>query len=87
MQFFVRFFVLCLIGVNSLSLGVFAQNADIFPDLPLGVIDGQNGLCRDQSRLYVDALRNLSLWAYESKYYTQKLDVAFLNFILKTFLI
>ncbi|KAH1014684.1 hypothetical protein HUJ05_012526 [Dendroctonus ponderosae] len=63
MQFFVRCFGLCLIAVNS--LGVFAQNVDIFPDLPLGVIDGKNVLCRDQSRLYVEALRNLSLWAYE----------------------
>lgn len=41
---------------------------DIFPELPLEVIDVDDVLCRQQSRLYVEALKNLTLWAYESKY-------------------
>lgn len=41
---------------------------DIFPELPLEVIDVDDVLCRQQSRLYVEALQNLTLWAYESKY-------------------
>ncbi|KAF7280195.1 hypothetical protein GWI33_006300 [Rhynchophorus ferrugineus] len=48
------------------------ENVDIFPPLPLGVIDGKNVLCRDQTRLYIDHLRNMSLWAYEIRDSTAK---------------
>jgi len=51
--------------INSINRGKFV---DIFPELPLEVIDVDDVLCRQQSRLYVEALKNLTLWAYESKY-------------------
>ncbi|XP_066262738.1 nose resistant to fluoxetine protein 6-like [Euwallacea similis] len=43
------------------------KNVDIFPELPLGVIDGTDVLCREHSRMYIEALKNLTLWAYEMR--------------------
>ncbi|CAG9764782.1 unnamed protein product [Ceutorhynchus assimilis] len=68
MHFFARSLLLLLFSVNL----VFAQNVDIFPDLPLGIIEGENVLCKEQSRIYLEALRNLSLWAYEMRDSTAK---------------
>ncbi|XP_050305994.1 nose resistant to fluoxetine protein 6-like [Anthonomus grandis grandis] len=65
---------------SPLFLGIFAfffessrgEKIDLFPDLPLGVIGGENVLCREQSRIYMEALGNLSLWAYEMRDGTSK---------------
>lgn len=46
------------------------ENFDLFPDLPLEIVETENVLCKEHSKMYVEHLRNLSLWAYESKYWS-----------------
>lgn len=48
--------------------GYFQNSFDLFPELPLGVPSSDNPVCREQSELFVDNLKNLTLWAHESKY-------------------
>ncbi|CAH0550692.1 unnamed protein product [Brassicogethes aeneus] len=41
------------------------ERYEIFPPLPVQVIRSQNSVCREQSRVYVENLKNKTLWAYE----------------------
>ncbi|XP_050305781.1 nose resistant to fluoxetine protein 6-like [Anthonomus grandis grandis] len=45
--------------------GYFQNDFGLFPDLPMGVPRSENSVCRQQSELFVDNLRNLTLWAHE----------------------
>ncbi|XP_057651864.1 nose resistant to fluoxetine protein 6-like [Diorhabda carinulata] len=49
------------------SVGVFGKNEalQIFPPLPVTVSKSTNTVCRDHSDLYMDNLRNFTLWAHE----------------------
>lgn len=52
------------------SRAAYIQNDfDLFPDLPLGVPNSENPVCREQSELFVHSLKNLTLWAHESKFH------------------
>lgn len=64
-QFLVR--VLIFAVDVPLSEGYFQNDFDLFPELPLGVPKSDNPVCREQSELFVDNLKNLTLWAHESK--------------------
>lgn len=56
------FLVLCAVVVS-------AQNEfGLFPNIPVGIVETDNIVCKDHTRLYVEHLKNLSLWAYQSKF-------------------
>lgn len=40
----------------------------LFPVLPVGPIGSNDTLCLEHSELYIKNVKNLSLWAHESKY-------------------
>lgn len=40
----------------------------LFPILPSGAIRSDNQLCKEESKMYMEQLDNLTLWAHESKY-------------------
>lgn len=40
----------------------------LFPILPSGAIRSDNQLCKEESKIYMEQLDNLTLWAHESKY-------------------
>lgn len=50
------------------STAYIQNDFDLFPGLPLGVPNSENPVCWDQSELFVNSLKNLSLWAHESKF-------------------
>nr|CAH7759013.1 unnamed protein product [Callosobruchus chinensis] len=58
----VLFFLICCATAEIRD-----EEFDLFPRLPLGVIDTDNVVCKKQSRVYIENLRNLSLWAHETK--------------------
>ncbi|KAJ8954785.1 hypothetical protein NQ318_014896, partial [Aromia moschata] len=55
-------------GGNAVS----ARDFDLFPELPVGIVETKNFVCREHSRMYVEHLKNLSLWAYEMRDSTAK---------------
>ncbi|CAH1982254.1 unnamed protein product [Acanthoscelides obtectus] len=57
----VLFFLICCATAEIRD-----EEFDLFPRLPLGVIDTDNVVCKKQSRVYIENLRNLSLWAHEN---------------------
>lgn len=51
------------------SVTVAAHNGfELFPSLPVGIVETDNVICKDESRMYVEHLKNLSLWAYQSEF-------------------
>ncbi|CAG9764783.1 unnamed protein product [Ceutorhynchus assimilis] len=62
-----KFLVFFGIGFFSVSFGeaYFQNDFDLFPELPLGVPKSVNPVCREHSELFVDNLKNLTLWAHE----------------------
>lgn len=52
--------------VHSQNENVDYSDVQIFPDLPL-TFDDQDDLCREHSQIFAENLKNLTLWAYESK--------------------
>ncbi|KAL1514037.1 hypothetical protein ABEB36_003362 [Hypothenemus hampei] len=67
-------FSLVLFGIDLSSAQYDMKNNDfnIFPELPVDLVRGRDVLCREQSRMYADGLKNLSLWAYEMRDATAK---------------
>ncbi|CAH1982994.1 unnamed protein product [Acanthoscelides obtectus] len=63
----VLFFLICCATAEIRD-----EEFDLFPRLPLGVIDTDNVVCKKQSRVYIENLRNLSLWAHEIRDSTAK---------------
>lgn len=39
----------------------------IFPPLPVSVSKSSNAVCKEHSDLYLDNLKNFTLWAHESE--------------------
>ncbi|XP_030745923.1 nose resistant to fluoxetine protein 6-like [Sitophilus oryzae] len=58
----VVFVTLCVL--KSVS-SVFQKDFDLFPELPTGVPDTENELCKLHSDLFVESLKNFTLWAHE----------------------
>lgn len=50
------------------SVAYIQNDFDLFPGLPLGVPNSGNPVCWEQSELFVTSLKNLTLWAHESKF-------------------
>ncbi|KAJ8925875.1 hypothetical protein NQ315_009727 [Exocentrus adspersus] len=55
----------CAVSASAVDDDYPKNNFDLFPELPEGVMDTTNFVCREHSRLYLDHLKNMSLWAYE----------------------
>ncbi|XP_060529412.1 nose resistant to fluoxetine protein 6-like [Cylas formicarius] len=51
--------------VSNLNYAFVQNDFDLFPELPLGVPNSDNPVCREQSELFVDSLKNYTLWAHE----------------------
>lgn len=58
----VVFLVWCAVSVTA------NNEFDLFPSLPVGIVDTDNVICKDHSRMYVENLKNLSLWAHQSEF-------------------
>ncbi|XP_066262600.1 nose resistant to fluoxetine protein 6-like [Euwallacea similis] len=66
MQFLRMFISVLVLGsVTSTGHRYFRSDFDLFPELPLGVPNSVNPVCRQQSELFVDNLKNFTLWAHE----------------------
>ncbi|CAH1112394.1 unnamed protein product [Psylliodes chrysocephalus] len=65
--------VQCAVAVSAASeSGQNEISVDLFPRLPMGIVDTDNVLCREHSRIYYENLKNFSLWAYEMSDATSK---------------
>lgn len=69
-NFFVAVFWCAVVAANDVRDK--NEKFDLFPALPVGIVDTDNVLCREHSRIYVEHLKNLSLWAYEMRDSTAK---------------
>lgn len=63
----IGFLVLCVCFWISRGVSGDATRLGMFPSLPVAVRKSDNSVCREESDLYEDMLKNFTLWAHESK--------------------
>lgn len=60
-------FLICVLNeVYGKNINV--SDFEVFPELPVSFENTENALCNEENHLFAMNLKNLTLWAYESKY-------------------
>lgn len=76
-------------GVGVIDCENDVLQMSLFPSLPIAVFKSDNMVCREHSDLYLDNLKNFTLWAHESKNETltigrgnEKIDACEINMVV-----